>query len=335
MVREQGTPQREPLSRSELATRAKQLVTDFAETIIPPLREQVRKGEGKQSLGSVPGREGEHLLGIDTPGQAVLINLLRERELPAYVLGEHSPRNVMEFGEPQMIIAIDPFDNSRQYKKGQDTSVYSVVSIYGLNGKPLAGVVCDIKDRRSYVGFGGTNYLYDHEDRTEFRQLRPIPRTTITDDEASVATYLAEEPYRELFIAKFRELMKNMKGIFYTGGGAYIYGLLASGAVDAYVMFDEPYSEILPGFTLARFAGLTVVSVNLEDGTYTDFRFDPSLAADPERYASGTVPLFIAASTPELTEEIIGYYLRANNIDTQPRKIKNGNSSGSVMPQEP
>lgn len=328
MVGELDRQQREPLSRSELATRARRLVTAYSRRVMEPLYEAVRNGEGKQSIGSVPGRT-ESQLAIDGLGQNALINLLVEEQFPAYILGEHSPRNVMEFGPPQMIIAQDPFDNSKQYKKGQDTTPYSVLSIYGLNGRPLAGVVCDTKEQKSYIGFGGTNYVFDNLKPNEFRQIYPSSQTTIKDAETSIAVYLGEDPYRKLFIKNFTELSDDMKGILYTGGGAYIYALLARGAVDAYVMFQEPNSEILPGLALALYAGCTVISVN-PDGTYTDFRFNPELINNPEEYSHGNVPLFIAATTPELAEEIIGYYLRANHIDAQPRKIKNGSPSTTL-----
>ncbi len=324
--RETGLSQGELLSRRELVTRARRLVVDYANRSMPVLHEAVRQGEGKQSIGFVPGREGESQLAIDGYGQNILINLLVEQRLPAYVLGEHSPRNVMEFGPPQIIIAQDSFDNTKQYKKGLDTTPYSVLTVFDLNGRPLAGVVCDTKDEKSYVGFGGTNYVYDNRNPREFRQIYPSKQTTLKDPETCVAVYIGENPYRKFFIESLSKLSDDLEGLFYAGGGAYIYALQARGAVDVYPMRNEPYSEILPGFGLAKFAGLTMISGN-EDGTYTDFRFDPTLAQDPERYAHGTVPLFISAVTPELAEETFVYYLRANGIDVQPRKIKNGNSS--------
>lgn len=318
----------EPLSPRELNKRVGQLVTAYAERSMPALYDAVRKGEGKQTLGLVPGRN-EDQLAIDGYGQDVIVSLLTERQMSAFILGEHSPRNVMEFGKPQIIIAQDPFDNSKQYKEGFDTSVYSVLSVYALNGKPLAGVICDIKDRKSYVSVGNTIYLYDNEDPAQYRELKASSQTTIKDKGTTVATYLGEDPYRGLFLNNFGELINDMEGLLYTGGGAYIYGLLANGSVDAYVMFNEPLSEILPGLPLAIYAGCTIVSVN-RDGEYWDFRFDPDLAQNPERYRKESVPLFIAASTPELTEEIIRYYLRATGVDASPRKIKRNNPSTAV-----
>lgn len=325
----------EHLSREELITKARQLVTAYAEVSIPALYDAVRKGEGKQSLGFVSGRPGEHQIGIDSYGDEVLSNLLNEQKLSAYVLGEHNPRNVLEFGPPQMIITIDPFDNSRQYQQGLDTSVYTVVGAYSLNGKPLAGVICDIKDKKSYIAVGDTNYVYDNDDPTEFRPIRASSRTTIMDDKTTIATYLGEKSYSVPFIRSFGKLMEDMPGLLYAGGGAYIYGLLAKGAVDAYVMTDEPHSEILPGLPLALAAGCTVISVNPEDGTYSDFRFNPELIKNPEGYKDGSVPLFMAACTTELAEEIIRYYLRANNIDAQPRKVRNGMLLRKTISPEP
>jgi hypothetical protein len=92
------------------------------------------------------------------------------------------------------------------------------------------------------------------------------------------------------------------KGLFYPHGGSYIYGFLASGLIDAYVMFDEPRSEIDPGFSIAKRAGCQVVSVD-SNGNYQDYQFIPGRQHNK-------VDLLIATSTPELRDELIKHYVK-------------------------
>lgn len=151
----------------------------------------------------------------------------------------------------------------------------------------------------------------------ERQKIERSERITLTDQESTLASFLGENEYSLEFFGNFRALVKNMhrKGYLYPGGGAFIYGFLASGAVDAYVMHNEPFSEIIPGLPLALAAGCTVVAVN-EDGTYEEFKFNPNeLKANYKLYSEGTVPLFIAAATPEIRNEIIKYYLEAKKAN--------------------
>ncbi len=143
-------------------------------------------------------------------------------------------------------------------------------------------------------------------------------RITLKDRESTLASFVGENEYSLEFFADFKALIKDMhrKGYLYPGGGAFIYGLLASGAVDAYVMRNEPLSEIIPGLPLALTAGCTVVSVN-EDGSYQEFKFDPNaLKENHKLYSEGVVPLFIAAATPEIRDEIIKSYVEGKKEES-------------------
>jgi len=118
----------------------------------------------------------------------------------------------------------------------------------------------------------------------------------------TIASYLMSSEYSSKFWDIFGNLVKNMepKSILYPNGGSCIYAYLASGKVDAYIMFGEPRSEIDPGYPIAKAVGCQVIAVN-EDGEYTDYKFIPG-----RQYQR--VPLLIAASTPELKDEIINCY---------------------------
>lgn len=172
------------------------------------------------------------------------------------------------------------------------------------NGKQIS----DIKEkaRKNQEAFSESQ-----KQEPERRKIMRSERTTLTDRESTLASFLGENEYSLEFFRDFKTLVKNMhrKGYLYPGGGAFIYGLLASGAIDAYVMRNEPLSEIIPGLPLALAAGCTVVAVN-EDGTYQEFKFNPNaLKENHKLYSEGSVPLFIAAATPEIRDEIIKSYM--------------------------
>lgn len=107
------------------------------------------------------------------------------------------------------------------------------------------------------------------------------------------------------------------KGMLYPGGGAFIYALLASGAVDAYVMADEPRSEIDPGIPFLIAAGGRAESIDPETGRGTPYRFDP------EQTASGSVPLFIAYSQLAIRNRIVELYLEGKRqFEEQERALE-------------
>lgn len=172
------------------------------------------------------------------------------------------------------------------------------------NGKQIS----DIKDKAKK---NETLFIENQQKEPERKKITRSERITLTDQEATLASFLGEKEFSLEFFGTFKTLVKNMhqKGFLYPGGGAFIHGLLASGAIDAYVMRNEPLSEIIPGLPLALAAGCTAVSVN-EDGSYREFKFNPNaLKEDHKLYSEGLVSLFIAAATPEIRDEIIRYYL--------------------------
>lgn len=308
-IRESGLSShgdKEALSRERLALMANKVLATYAVRSVEVLGDMVRRGQGRQVLGSVPQRPEDEQLGIDAIGENILGRVVEEERLPCFILGEHNKYRFVNASEetPHIVLATDPFDNSSQFKRGLDTSPYAVTGAYHPDGKPIGAVVADIKDERVYVAVGGQTYVRDLR-TDETTPIRRSERKTIMDDNATLATYLGSNEYSLPFFRNFGKLIESMpsKAVLYGGGGAYIYGLFASGAVDAYVMFKEPRTEIDPGLPLALAAGCTAASVN-PDGSFEDYRFDPNRHDE-------SVPLFIAACTPELRDEIIQYYVRA------------------------
>lgn len=305
-------PEQQP-TREQLVEEAGRVLLSYAQVAIPPLRDMVRKGEGKQVLGDVPGRPEDEQLQIDSAGEHILTGVIRREKIsPAFVFGEHNDYPLGN-GESRVFFTIDSFDNTSQYKRGLDTPPYTVVGAYDKDGNRLGAIIGDIKDRKAYINSNGENFLLDLESG-EKKKIIKSERVTIDDPNITIASYLGSNEYSNDFLESFHQMIKNMapKGILYGGGGSYIYGLLASGSVDAYVMFNEPFSEIFTGLPIALDAGCTVVSVDTETGQTRELKFEPEkVKANPEIYKNGTVPLYIAAATPEIRDQIIKYYLEA------------------------
>lgn len=307
-----GFKPEQTLSREELVNKTSEVLLSYAQKAIDALHGPVRKGESKQVIASVPGRPEDEQLAIDALGEHVLTGIIRDAKLQAFVFGEHNDYNLGN-GEAQIFFVIDSFDNTSQYKRGLDTPPYTVVSAYDKEGNPLGTVIGDIKDKKAYISINGENFLLDLE-TGEKKKIAKSDKTTIKDPQITIASYLGSNEYSKEFLRFFCPMIEGMapKGVLYGGGGSYIYGLMASGAVDAYVMFNEPYSEIFTGLPIALAAGCTVISVDKETGEIKELKFDPKkMKEDPDTYKSGSVPLFIAAATPEIRDEIIRYYMEA------------------------
>lgn len=298
----------------------------YADRAIPKLHSKILSGEGRQAvISNQEGRPDEELIGLDQDGETILKSVIREVGLPTVLMSENTPEpTVFGNGSPEKLNTYqDPLDNSSPTKRGLDTIPYSVKGDYDDMGNSVSATIADLVKKIAYINIGNENFLYNPETK-ERRPLRKSERKTLKHKDSTLATFLGEKEYSEKFFKYFGNLVhapdRERKAYLYDGGGAFIYGLLASGAVDAYVMFDEPMSEILPGLPLALAAGCTVVQVN-EDGTYQDFKFDPkALRENHKLYSEATIPLFIAAATPEIRDELIATYVKTRNEISEAEK---------------
>lgn len=305
---QRGIPRELPTTREALVNRTYEVLIEYGDMAVTVLHDMVRKGEGRHVLGSVPGRPEDEQLQIDTAGENILVNLARDNNLPSFIMGEHNhyrPINIPESG-PYVVLPIDSFDNSKEYKLGlDDTTAYTVVGAYHPDGEPIGAVVGNIFLKRLYFSLGNETFVRDLESGETKRIIPRLEKPDARQANCVVATYLGSNVYSVPFVERFLGLIKDMhpKGKLHEGGGAYIYALLATGAVDAYVMLGEPRTEIDPGLPLALATGCTVVSVN-PDGSFENYRFDPNHHDDH-------VPFFIASRTPALRDNIIQHYLQS------------------------
>lgn len=300
------------ISQEALRSRANIVMEQYVERVLPSLYTMVTRGQGKEDLGSVPNRPEESQLLIDSVGQDMLRNITRDADLPAHILGEHGRQDLAGNSENYVHFAQDPLDNTSQHKRGLPGGIFSVVSSYDQQHNPIGGVVIDIKAKKAYMNINGEASLVYFEIDEPTQTARVLEKETISrsqretliDPNATLSTFLGEKEYSLPFLKDFNKLLSVLprKTFTFAEGGAFIYGLLASGTVDAYVMRNEPRSEIDPGFAIAKLAGCTIVSVDPETGEFEDYNFVPDLNED-------VVPLFIAAATSEIRDEIIRYYL--------------------------
>lgn len=301
---------RVPLPERLLRERVNDVVLDVLLEATPILWNMVDRGVGRKVTSLyVPGRQEDEELEIDIQAENIIISILGESAekngLSLLVLSEHN-NFVVGKESPNAIVVDDPFDNSSEYKRGLNTPPHFVFAFYTTEGIPIAAGDADLFTQHIYINRDGKNYYYNPRTRSLIEIETSLQQRvkTIQDSNFVIASYLGADEYARPFNAHFDKLNQDRhpKSRLHGKGGSHLYGSsIATGAVSAYIMFNEPRGEIDPGLPFALSAGYSIVSVN-PDGGFEDYRFDSNLQRED-------VPLFITAATPELRDEIIRYYL--------------------------
>ncbi len=278
----------------------KDLLIEYLTETTREVRKKAANGEGRQILGEVINRPEDIEIGIDRVGEDILEKLLKKHNIKATIFSEPDGRNIENGDNPEIYGSIDPFDGSVLFLRGFEHNWYSALSFYDKARKPVATGIADILNEKFYIGDEDGNYVIDMNSGQK-KKISPSSRKSLKEP-IVLASYLMSSQYSSKFLDIFGDLIKSLhpKALFYPQGGSFIYAFLASGLVNAYVMFDEPRSEIDPGFPIAKKAGCQIVSVD-SDGNYTDYEFVPGKQHDK-------VDLLIATATPELRDELIKYY---------------------------
>jgi len=281
------------------------VLIDYLNETTKEIRKKAASGEGRLILGEVINRPEDIEIGIDRVGEDILEKLLKKHNLKATIFSEPEARDIENGDDPNFYGSIDPFDGSVLFLRGFEQNWYTALSFYDKKRNPISTGIADILNEKFYIHDGEENYLLDIKNNQK-KKISPSTRKKITEP-IVLASYLMSSQYSEKFLDIFGDLIKKMhpKALLYPQGGAFIYAYLASGLVNAYVMFDEPRSEIDPGFPIAKKAGCSIVSVD-SDGNYKDYQFIPGKQHDK-------VDLLIASATPELRNELIKYYVKKYN----------------------
>ncbi len=285
----------------------KRVVEEYLVRTTKEVKKIAEKGAGKEILGETINRPEDFEIGIDRIGEEILRKLLRKNKLKATVFNEPENRDIKE-GE-DFYGALDPFDGSMLYLRGLEHNWYTCLTFFDKECTPLVCGIADIINEKYYITEKDGNYVVSMKKRKKKKIKRSPPKKL--SEPIVLASYIMSSQYSSQFLRFFGDLVKNMdpKGLFYPHGGSYIYGLLAEGVIDAYVMFNEPRSEIDPGYTIAERAGCEVVSVN-SNGNYENYKFVPGKQHNK-------VEFLIAASCPELRDQLINHYLNNKKYERE------------------
>ncbi len=278
------------------------ILLEYIFQTVKTVRAMSKAGDGKEILGGIPGRPEDLELGVDRVGEEIIKKLLLENGIQAEIFSE-SENGSMKVGKggADIYVSIDPFDNTILFFTGFRHTWYTAITFYDKERKPICAGIGDILDEKAWIFDGKKTFLLDMATLAS-RAIFPHPHK-VAKGPISLATYLMSSQYSVKFISVFGDFLKAMdsKALLYPFGGSHIYGYLADGRVDAYVMFDEPRSEIDPSFAIAKSVGCDIGEVDVE-GNWKEYEFMPG-----KQYEK--VDFFIAACTPELRNDIIRYYM--------------------------
>ncbi|MBM3944925.1 MAG: hypothetical protein FJ317_05460, partial [SAR202 cluster bacterium] len=245
--------------------------------VVPRLRKQ---GEGRQVLGLVAGRsEGEDVeIGIDRLCEDTLEKWLKTAKLRIDLHSEHSLRRIGGEGAPKYLVTCDPFDGSSHFMRGIPGEWWTVLTFWdAATLTPVLAGAADIGRRELYTaGEGGvTLEALNTGDKT---QVKPAAHTAL-GDHSVIAAYLMAPAYLTVWTQRVQRLLAVLrdrypKARLWSDGGACSYPWLARGITHAYIMFDEPRTEVDPGLGFAWAAKLGVYSVS-PGGKLSEYRFEP------------------------------------------------------------
>jgi len=265
------------------------------------VRHMALQGKGKGVLGEVPNRPEDLEVEIDRVGERIIKSLLLKHGVSAHILSECENEVVgAKKKAADLYVAIDPFDNTVLFFTGFRHTWYTALTFFNKQRKPLCGGIVDILDQKAWIFNGKKTFLLDILTKTK-QAVSPCIRTK-AQGPIVLASYVMSSQYSVKFFQNFRKMMKRMhpRALLYPFGGSHIYGYLADGRIDAYVMFDEPRSEIDPGFAIAKAVGCEVGSVD-KSGNWHDYSFIPGKHRE-------NVGFFLAACTKELRDDLIVHY---------------------------
>lgn len=306
------------LSTQEFAALAYKSLREYATKSIATFYQTIRDGFGKEILGTVPESGSETEIALESGSEHMFVNTCDTNKLPLYIIGEHHTyKTPLSNGiDPKHIAFSDALDNTREYEQGEQghqglpAPLWSVASIYTLEGQPVAGVIANLKEKKVYVSEDGKNTLLDLETGKE-EEIKPSERISIKDRKFCLATYLGDPGYALSFYENFSGVAQELKrinndAVLQPHTGSFIFGPMAEGNVDAYLMAREPIREQLPGWVFAQTSGFTAWEINPKEGTYKEIEHDLNrFKNDPTEYRRGKMLCYLVTRSNQVRDEII------------------------------
>ncbi|MBI2542938.1 MAG: hypothetical protein HYW24_02015 [Candidatus Aenigmarchaeota archaeon] len=262
-------------------------------------------GKGKVRVSGIlgrayAGRDEDIEIAVDSIGEIICNKLLIGK--PVHVYSEHS-----EFGVDENIAdelwALDPKDNTRLFMEGLKHMWYTVFSAYDAKTlEPKFTMIGDILNNSIRFTRGNENYELGVSRKKE-RKIESSKKIEI-DNHFRLASYTMSMKYFIPLFERCERLFRyfqNTRTLVYANGGSNIYGDLAAGSLDAYLMVNEPREEIDPGYPIAKNAGWQIVIVG-DNGEFEEYHFEPQKLKRKE-----SVPAILATATSELRDRILPY----------------------------
>ena len=262
------------------------------------------ENKGSRVIGSVPGRptDEDEEIELDRICEDTLQKWLEDS---GYTIDLYSEHGIREIGNrdvrAQYLVTCDPFDGSGHFRRGVPSGWWSVLTVWDAGGfNPVVAGAVDIIRREMYIAQSEKVYLKSIDtDQSEviFRSYEKELSNNLV-----IAAYLMNPAYLSNWVDKGSRLIHVMKDKFpkarlWTDGGSCIYPWLSRGVIDAYVMFDEPRSEIDPGLGFA-WASRYPVYIVQKNGDVTNYCFEPG-------NGSKRIPWLVSACTEELAQGIV------------------------------
>lgn len=309
------------LSEQEFTDLANRTFLEFGKNVIFSFYGPIRRGEQKEPVGEVSQRPGEKEIVLEAGIEHAFVNACQRNGLPVIIIGEHhnyiSPSSNGHSIERKHIALIDAADDTSEYIQGLPAPLWTVVSIYSLDGKPVAAINVNLKERKMHIARDGKNYLLDLETGVE-KEIKPSERTSIKDKGFCIVTYLGQPKYALSGAESLSDVLKEMitteDSMVQPHSGAFGSSMGAEGATDALVMIpSEPLSEFLPGWVFAQNAGFTAYTLNLEDGTYKPFEFDLNVYKNnPDAYRKEKIPNLLVVRSSQIRDELTPLLVKAH-----------------------
>jgi len=279
-----------------------QIIAAASETFIKSVPRKVidlySRNTGSEVVGTVQGRpitEDLQIL-VDKSCDELFKSIISNTGLSFDIYSEHGHYKINHTSTPDYIAVIDPFDGSSLFRRGIPAEWWSVFSIFDHELKPILGRAVDILRKESY------------EAKDNFVSMKTISSESAVgithSDKTSfssniwIAAYLMDPSYLSKWYSIAQNILTKWPSTkIWPNGGSSIYPWISRGIVDAYLMFNEPRSEIDPGLSFAYFSGYPVYEVD-KNNKLIPYQFIPQRKDERSK-------ILLASCTAELANEII------------------------------
>lgn len=255
------------LRPSELVPLLLELTEQYAKEIRPIVISLAKAGGGQEILGAVRDRPTEEDVHVEVDRIceerfAKWCSSFESKELRVRIISEHHPEG---YGakNPNVICYLDPFDGTDQYVRGIWEAWYSVFSFTTPAKQALAGGCLDFIAGILYTANVPQKRVVrrflDTGEELEVSSLREVELT----GKSVVASYKGKWKYLGPWFRMVEDYFdqERLAGItHYSWGGSFVYALLTSGVLSAYIMTREPTDEIRPGWAFVAAADLCLCS---------------------------------------------------------------------------